>query len=91
MELCKFLWTGAALISLHITRPFIIILQEHKVTPMQLLVILSELYKNLKEYPMSLCQISTIAILALKAYFLYPYVKETSPYVTDVSKGYQNL
>ena len=34
MELCKFLWASAALIGLHITSPFIILISDHKVTPM---------------------------------------------------------
>ena len=75
----KFLWTGAALIGLHITRPYMSMLLDHKVSPRKLLVVLPELYKNLQEYPISLCDINSCGVPALQPYFLDPFRKETSP------------
>ena len=65
MDLCKFLWAGAALIGVQLTQPFISMLLDHKVTPRKLLVILPELYNNLKDYPESLCNTNSCAIPAL--------------------------
>ena len=75
----KFLWTGAALVGLHITRPYMSMLLDHKVSPRKLLVILPELYKNLQEYPISLCDIKSCGVPAFQSYFLDPLRKETSP------------
>ena len=72
------------MIGLQVTVPFMSMLLEHKVTPRKLLVVLPELYKNLKEYPESLCKVDACGIPALKPYFLNPAVKETSPYGIDV-------
>ena len=40
IDLCKFLWAGAALIGIHVTAPFMSMLLDHRVTPRQLLIIL---------------------------------------------------
>ena len=87
MDLCKFLWAGAALIGVQLTQPFISMLLDHKVTPRKLLVILPELYNNLKDYPESLCNTNSCAIPALEPFFLNPHARETSHYGVDVSKG----
>ena len=86
MDQCKFLWAGAALIGIHVTRPFMSMLLDHKVSPRSLLVILPQLYKNLVQYPNTLCQVTSCGIPALQPYFLEPFQKETSPYGIDVCK-----
>ena len=62
-------------------------LLDHKVTPCKLLVILPELYKNLKDYPESLCQLKSCGVPALKTFYLDPFNKHTSPYGTDVAQA----
>ena len=86
MDQCKFLWAGAALIGLHVTCPYMSMLLDHKVSPRKLLTILPQLYRDLKEYPESLCQVQACAIPALKPYFLNPTVRRTSPYGVDVTR-----
>ena len=51
IDMCKFLWAGAALIGIHLTVPFMSMLLFHRVTPRELLVILPKLHKDLIEYP----------------------------------------
>ena len=87
IDQCKFLWAGAAVIGIHVTQPFTSMLLDHKVTPRDLLVILPQLYQDLKSYPKSLCTITACGIPALEKYFLNPLNKETSVYGTDVSQG----
>ena len=86
MDQCKFLWAGAAFIGIHLTRPFMIMLLEHKVPPRKLLQVLPILYKSLQQYPHSLCHIDNCGIPAMKPYFLNPFLKETTPYGFYVSK-----
>ena len=43
MNQCKFLWTGAALIGIHVTYLYMSMLLEHKVTPRNLLDIFPRL------------------------------------------------
>ena len=85
MNQCKFLWTGAALIGIHVTRLFMSMLLDHKVPPRKLLQVLPNVYKNLQQYPHSLCQINC-GIPVMKPYFLNPFRKETTLYILDVSK-----
>ena len=87
IDQCKFLWAGSALIGLHITAPYMSMLLEHKTTPRKLLIVLPSLYKNLKEYPETLCQLNKCGIPALQPYFLDPFNKKTSPYGVEVLKA----
>ena len=86
MDMCKFLWTGAALIGLHVTAPFMSMLLDHKVTPLTLLEVLPQLYNDLLSYPQSLAQLNECGVPSMKKYFLYPLQKETSPYGVEVCK-----
>ena len=54
MDVCVFLWVGAALIGIHVTAPFMSMLLDHKVTTNKLLHVLPRLYSDLNSYPMSL-------------------------------------
>ena len=65
-------------------------LLDHKVSPRKLLVVLPQLYKNLQEYPISLCHINSCGVPALQPYFLDPFRKETSPqpYGIDVAQSF---
>ena len=85
MDMCKFLWAGAALIGIHITAPFMSMLLDHRVTPRKLLVILPQLYDDLKAYSLSLVQIDECGITAMREFFLHPLKKESAPYGLEVS------
>ena len=50
MDQGVFLWAGTALIGLHVTVPFMTMLLDYKVTPCELLSILSSLYQDLIHY-----------------------------------------
>ena len=51
MEMCKFLWAGAALIEIHVTSPFMSMLLDHRVPPIKLLEVLPTMYLELNFYP----------------------------------------
>ena len=80
IDMCKFLWAGAALIGIHITSPFMSMLLEHKVTPLRLLDILPKMYTDLKTYPVQLTQFEKCGIPSLQEFFLDPLQKETTCY-----------
>lgn len=69
MDMFKFLWAGAALIGIHITAPFMSMLLDHRVTPRKLLVILPQLYDDLKAYSFSLVQIEECGISGMREFF----------------------
>ena len=85
MEMCKFLWAGAALVGIHVTVPFMSMLLEHKVTPMRLLDILPKMHDQLTNYPLSRC-----GIPVLQEFYLNPLIKETSSYGVEVCKHLNN-
>ena len=88
IEICKFLWCGAALIGLHLTMPFMSMLLDHRVTPNQLLQILPALYQDLLTYPNDLTSLDFGSCLpSLKSYWLDPFDQKTSPYGVDVCKA----
>ena len=68
------------MIGIHLTVPLMSMILDHRVTPRQLLVILPQLYTDLKMYPKSLCTTQECCIPTMKPYFLNPHVKETSVY-----------
>ena len=78
MELCKFLWAGAALVGIHITVPFMSMLLDHKVTPRKLLQVLPNLYKDLCSYPRKLTNIEDRGLPSLEPYFLHPQERNIS-------------
>ena len=88
MDMCKFLWAGAALIGIYLTVPFMNMLLSHKVTPRKLLKffqILPKLHKDLLDYPNKLTTLTSCGLPILYPYYLNPLKKETSPYEIAVS------
>ena len=69
MDMFKFLWAGAALIGIHITAPFMSMPLDHRVTPRKLLVILPQLYDDLKAYSFSPVQIEECGISGMREFF----------------------
>ena len=86
MDMCKFLWAGAALIGIHITSPFMSMLLEHNVTPLRL-EILPKMYADLKTYLVQLTQFDKCGVPSLQEFFLDPLQKETTCYGVDVCKN----
>ena len=76
MDMCCFLWAGAALIGIHITSPFMSMLLEHKVPPRRLLKVLPKLYNELCTYPKSLISFETCGIPALAEFYGNPFKKK---------------
>ena len=85
-EICNFLWLGPALIGIHLTEPYLLLLLEKKITHLDLLIILPQLYKELTEYPCSLAQITAPAFPSLADGWIDPLSKE-APYHPEVGKG----
>ena len=86
IDMCKFLWAGAALVGIHVTTPFLSMLLEHKVTPRKLLDVLPELHKDLSSYPISFTNMDKCGLPALQEFFSNPFQKETTCYGVEVCK-----
>ena len=84
MEICKFLWAGAALIGVHLTAPFMSMLLEHRVTPLRLLQVLPALYNELDSYERDLTDMNICGFPSLEDFFLDPFKKATSCYGVGV-------
>ena len=89
MEMSKFLWSGAALIGIHLTNPFMSMLLDHKVTPRQLLSILPSLHEDLSKYHGSMTNMESCALPSMKNYYLNPFEDATSPYGVPVCRKLQ--
>ena len=86
IDMCYFLWAGAALVGIHVTTPFLSMLLEHKVTPRKLLDVLPELHKDLSSYPISFTNMDKCGLPALQEFFSNPFQKETTCYGVEVCK-----
>ena len=86
IDICNFLWLGPALIGIHLTEPYLLLLLEKKVTHLDLLVILPQLHKELKEYPCSLVQINQPAFESLAKGWIHPSSPQ-APYNPEIGKG----
>ena len=86
IDMCKFLWAGAALVGIHVTTPFLSMLLEHKVTPRKLLDVLPELHKDLSSYPISFTNMDKCGLPALQEFSSNPFQKETTCYGVEVCK-----
>ena len=86
MDVCNFLWLGPALIGIHLTEPYLLLLIEKKVTHLDLLDILPKLHKELTEYPRSLAQISEPAFRSLAEGWINP-LSSQAPYHVEVGKA----
>ena len=86
IDMCKFLWAGAALVGIHVTTSFLSILLEHKVTPRKLLDVLLELHKYLSSHPISFTNMNKCAFPALQEFFFSLFQKEITCYGEEVCK-----
>ena len=81
-----FLWLGPALLGIHLSEPYIFLLLELKVTHLELLTILPQLYEELMSCPRSLSQLSEPAFPALSRAWINPFSKN-APYPSVVAKA----
>ena len=86
-EVCNVLWLGAALFGIHVTWPYMNLLLELEATHTDLLRILPEMYNHLATYPVSLAQLSTPGIPALKDSWVDPLLSSNSSYGPKISGG----
>ena len=86
MDVCNFLWLGPALIGIHLTEPYLLLLIDKKVTHLDLLDILPKLHKELTEYPRPLAQISEPAFISLAEGWINP-LSSQAPYHVEVGKA----
>ena len=86
-DVCNVLWLGSALFGIHVTWPYMNLLLELEATHSDLLKILPEMYTQLATYPVSLAQLSTPGIPALKHSWVDPVLSSNSPYGPKISRG----
>jgi len=90
-DVCVFQWCAAALVSFHLTAPFMSMVIDHKVTQRQLLVILPNLHQELDTYPNSFTRFDKPALPSLADYWLPPFEKDTSPFGVDVMRKLESV
>ena len=86
IDMCYFLWAGAALVGIHVTTPFLSMLPEHKLVPRQLLHILPELHEDLSSYPISFTKMDKCGLPAFQELFSNPFEKETTCSGVEICK-----
>ena len=85
-DICMMLWLGPALLGIHLTEPYLLLLLDKQATHLDLLRILPNLYQELNEYKISLAQIGEPALPSIKEGWINP-LSSSAPYPKEIGQA----